>query len=212
MKKIYIKRKILKIIHFIGDFIIALFIASFAYIFITVYRGNVPRVMNYYILRVVSSSMEPEFSEGDCIIAKKVDTDEIKVGDIITFYSDDPMIYNYLNTHRVIDIETNEEGLREYWTKGDGNIQQDLFSAKENKILGVYQSGLIIGKIITKGFDLLSNRIVYFVIIVFPILLSFVSSVVSMVRLIIDDEYGVGDSKMIMNEDGEKKEIDLKDL
>lgn len=205
MKKRYVRIRLLKILHFIGDFLFATFIVSFAYIFITVYRGHVPKVYNYYVLRVVSSSMEPEFSEGDCIISKATDTDDIKVGDVITFYSDDPRILNFLNTHRVIEIEENEEGYKEFRTKGDNNEMPDLVTAKENKVLGVYQSDIIVGKIITKGFDLLSNKIVYFILIVFPILVSFISSVVSMIRLIMDDEYGIRASSVIVDEDTERK-------
>lgn len=190
------KRKILKTVHFICDFVFALFIVSFAYIFFTVYRGNIPNIMGYHILKVVSSSMEPVFYEGDCIIAETVDVDDIEVGDIITFFSDDPMILNFLNTHRVKAIQVNDDGRKEYWTKGDNNDQEDAFTAKEDRIVGRYAGDLLFGRILTIGFELLSNRIVYFILIVFPILVSFVSSIVSMVRLIIDEDYGSADSRM----------------
>lgn len=180
------KRVILKTLHFILDFLFASFIIMFAYIFITVYRGNVPAVFGYHVLRVVSSSMNPLIVEGDCIIVEPVSPNEVRKDDIITFYSDDPAILNYLNTHRVVEVIKNDDGNYEYKTKGDNNIRADMYTAKGEKLLGRYRSDLIAGQVITKGFELLANQKVYFVLIILPILMSFIGSIVSMIKIILD--------------------------
>lgn len=191
MLKKGIKKLFKKTLRLMFDMLVVLFIVFFAYVFFATYFGFIPNIFGYHFFRVVSSSMEPTIIDGDCIISKKVSVDEIEVGDIITFYSDDPMIYNFLNTHRVVDIFENDYGLKEFVTKGDSNPGEDVYTAKSQKIVGVYQGDIFIGKILSKGFELLSNRVIYFILIMLPILLSFISSIVDIINIImeVDEEY-----------------------
>ena len=66
--------------------------------------------------------------EGECIIVKSVDSEKIKVGDIITFHSEDPNILNYLNTHRVNDIIVSKDGSIDFITTGDANDVLDFYN------------------------------------------------------------------------------------
>lgn len=186
-----------KILSFCSNLLFVTFILTFAYIFITTYMGKVPSVFGYHFMRVVSSSMEPVISEGDCIIVKKVEPEDVEEGDIITFYSDDPAIYNYINTHRVVKVEKDEDDKYIYWTKGDNNLGEDYYPAKEDKLIGRYEKEIIFGKVISKGFKLLSDRKIYFCIIVLPILLSLISSIISIIRIIVekDEDYGGEDKE-----------------
>ena len=59
-------------------------------IFISVLRANkgeVPSVFGFSVLRLQTGSMEPEYKTGSVIVAKKTDADDLKVGDVISFYS-----------------------------------------------------------------------------------------------------------------------------
>ena len=56
------------------------------------------------VLKVVSGSMEPSIHEGDYIYIKKTDTDSLKAGDIISFYSQDDSIKGEINTHRISEV------------------------------------------------------------------------------------------------------------
>ena len=49
-------------------------------------RNEVPSLFGYSAVKILSSSMEPRFSKGDVVVVKKIDTNELKVGDIIAFY------------------------------------------------------------------------------------------------------------------------------
>lgn len=69
---------------------------------------------------IATGSMEPLIKPGDVIIVKKVDADEIKVGDIVQFQSE-----NILISHRVIDVMMNEEKKKSFKTKGDNNSIPD---------------------------------------------------------------------------------------
>ena len=107
-------------------------------------RGEVPSVFGYSVMNIVSGSMEnkedPEagIPVGSYILIKRTDPERIKRGDIICFYSSDPSILGYPNTHRVVeDPIVTDEGI-EFVTKGDANILPDDYNAKGGKLLGRY--------------------------------------------------------------------------
>ena len=82
-------------------------------------RGTVPYLFGYRILQVVSGSMQPTIPNDTGILVKKPVAEDIQVGDIITFVSDDPRIQGYYNTHRVVEITPGEDGARIFTTQGD---------------------------------------------------------------------------------------------
>ena len=88
-----------------------------------------PSVFGYTPLVVLTESMDPLIAEGDVIFAKDVDADDIKVGDVISFFDpaspDDAVL-----THRVIAIETDEEGNRSAITAGDNNAKREYETDK----------------------------------------------------------------------------------
>lgn len=84
---------------------------------------------------IVSGSMEPTIKIRDAIIIKRYDDQELKVGDIITYRSEDPYFYGIMITHRIIDITHNEEE-KVYITKGDNNATRDRLPVKSDQIYG----------------------------------------------------------------------------
>lgn len=88
---------------------------------------------------IITDSMADEIPENTFILVKETDTDSIRPGDIITYYSDDPDIKGNLNTHRVIGIS--EDG-KEFLTKGDHNNFSDDYNADREKVIGVYEKKL----------------------------------------------------------------------
>lgn len=90
-----------------------------------------PSIFGYTPLVVLTDSMDPLIAEGDVIFTKTVNPDEIKVGDVISFFDpaspDDAVL-----THRVIAIETDEDGNRSAITAGDNNANRDY---ERDKIL-----------------------------------------------------------------------------
>ena len=61
--------------------------------------------------------MEPSIHEGDYIYIKRTDTDSLKAGDIISFYSQDDSIKGEINTHRISEVLSDGT----FVTKGDAN-------------------------------------------------------------------------------------------
>ncbi len=94
-------------------------------------------IFNHTVLIIATGSMEPEIPTGSCILVARVNPDDIKIGDIITFYSDDPAIAGSMNTHRVVSISKGSDGI-EFTTKGDANYVEDSYTAKGNMLVGKY--------------------------------------------------------------------------
>lgn len=139
-------------------------------------KGNAPAIFGYRILHVVSGSMEPAIERGSYIVIKEVETSEIKVGDIITFVSEEPAIFGMYNTHRVYDIckdTYTDETL--YITKGDAYEEPDAYAVSEKQIVGRIAKILPYGQVINKVMTTLSNNYVYFGVVIVPLVICLVS-------------------------------------
>lgn len=104
--------------------------------------GRVPSIFNYSIMNIISGSMEDEIPKDSYILIKKIDAEDVKCGDIICFYSDDPKIYGMPNTHRVVeDPIITDDGI-EFVTKGDASPIRDSVTAKGDRLIGVHVKNL----------------------------------------------------------------------
>ncbi len=131
------------IVNVIFTVVIVTMLAMVAYFVVMQVQDKVPLVAGYGVLRVLTPSMEDTLMRGDYILIKKVSPDRIQAGDIITYYSDDPTIQGYANTHRVTANEKGEwtavvNGERVFYTKGDNNALADLYPARESALVGRY--------------------------------------------------------------------------
>lgn len=131
-------------------------------------------IAGYQVLRVLTSSMEPTISENTCIIIKKVPVEDLKVGDVITFTSDDPQIQGLYNTHRIHDI-VEENGETLYVTKGDAIDAVDAYPVHQDQVAGIYVRELPGGRLLGKCFVALSDNRVYFLVIMLPLMLCLMS-------------------------------------
>ena len=93
------------------------------------------RIKTYVI---ISGSMEPNIKIGDIVITKSIKNKEesIKVGDIISYRKGQNVI-----THRITNIEKDENGILRIATKGDNNKTEDseriLINNIEGKVITV---------------------------------------------------------------------------
>ena len=104
-------------------------------------RGEVPRFFGFSVVNIISGSMEDEIPEGTYILIRKTDPAKIREDNIICFYSDDPDIKGYPNTHRVVKVIEGENGT-EFVTKGDANPKEDPVTAKADKLIGKHVKNL----------------------------------------------------------------------
>ena len=81
------------------------------------------RIVGIRTYAVISGSMEPVYPTGSLLYVKPVKTEELKVGDTITFMLDEKTVA----THRIIEVIPDEEepGVIRFRTKGDANETPD---------------------------------------------------------------------------------------
>ena len=105
----------------------------------TLYPEAPPSVIGITPLVVLSGSMSsdaPDHIEvGDLIFVDKITPKELETGNIIAFMQGKTVI-----THRIIDIETDDNGKRVFYTKGDANNAPDQSPVMEDKLVGIYKS------------------------------------------------------------------------
>lgn len=161
------KGKVIAVVNRIFSFILIAALLFAGYVFITVMRAGkdkVPAVFGYSFLQVATGSMEPTIPIGSIIIVKNTAAGDVKVGDIITFYSPDPLIRNVPNTHRVTAIGE-ENGTPVFTTKGDAGSLEDPYPVLGNRLIGVYKLHFSIGKLQ----EIVHSKVFFFLVMLVPI-------------------------------------------
>ena len=163
-------KKILKLLWKIAKIIVwILVILIVSVIVVQKVSNNKLTVANYSIYNVVTESMVPKYKVGDMLLARRVDTNTLAVGDDIVYLGREGTFNDKIVTHQIIQIDE-ENGIRKFHTKGIANIIEDP----------VITSDQIYGKILTK-LNILSflGRITsnqygfYFIIIIPTVILVF---------------------------------------
>lgn len=118
--------KALKIIGNILYYILVVFIVLILLVVILqrVTKNNAS-IGGIRIFNIVTESMVPEYKVGDILISKSTSLDKIKVGDDIVYLGNKDTFTGKVVTHRVIDIEKNEDGTYLFHTKGIANTAED---------------------------------------------------------------------------------------
>lgn len=124
--------------------VLLLFMATLSFFLIqSRISGGVPKVAGYQMYIVLSGSMNPEFDTGSLAFVKETPTEQLIVGDIITFRSQSGS--DSLTTHRIVEVNR-EEGLR-FVTRGDANNVND-----PNLVLAENVVGRVTGSIPYVGY------------------------------------------------------------
>lgn len=91
------------------------------------------RLIGYQCFTVISGSMEPKYMVGDLLYVKKVDVNNIQVGDDITFILNEDLV---VATHQVVRIDAEKQ---RFYTKGLANEIEDSEPVHFNNVIGVPQ-------------------------------------------------------------------------
>ena len=141
--------------------------------------GEAPSIGGYTVFRVTTGSMRPTYDIDTMILVKKTDPSEIKVGDVISFYSADPALEGSVNTHRVTEVSQEGDHWK-YTTKGDSNNAVDQYGTDSDALIGkVIASSLILGKLAR----LVSNPLIFIPVILIPLAIILITNVVHTVKL-----------------------------
>ena len=161
------KSKKLKSVVNVVTWVLIALVAVFAILNVVMKSSNkVLFVFGKANLFVVTESMEPLIPAQSYILIEKVNAEDVKKEDVITFYSKDPAIMGSLNTHRVTDIKTGADGKITFTTRGDHNNTTDAYSVGEDDLVGRYVCNLNVMTVIGRFFMSTGGLIAILILII----------------------------------------------
>lgn len=154
--------------------------------------GKVAYIGKYAAVKIITPSMEPTIPTGTYILAEKTNAQSVRVGDVIMFYSRDPQIYGKINTHRVVEIFS-DNGKISFITKGDNNPANDSYPVSADDLIGRYVKN---ADSLTAFAGFFSNPFVFFIFVIIPAAVLVIVCMVDVVKkakevrikLLIEDE------------------------
>jgi signal peptidase len=93
----------------------------------------VPKLTGSRPLTVLTGSMSPEYPAGDVIVVRPADTEDLRIGDVITFQAESGN--PELTTHRIVGAVLTAEGMQ-YRTRGDANGADDSVPVRPEQVRG----------------------------------------------------------------------------
>ena len=100
--------------------------------------NEVPSIFGNIPLIVLTESMDPDIKSGDLIICKEIDPEDIKVGDVISYF-DPEGNGTTIVTHKVISKEVDSKtGEISFRTRGINNNVDDRLSVPEESVVGIW--------------------------------------------------------------------------
>ena len=133
---IYYLTKILSWAGFLLLFLISVFLIYYFFESKTYAAKGESHKPKFSLYTIISGSMVPNINVYDVIFDSRVENPkDLKVGDVITFISNNPSTNGYIITHRIVDVGKNEEGYY-YHTKGDANQSEDRTPVPFNNVIG----------------------------------------------------------------------------
>lgn len=112
----------------------------FTVVSVTTFDRSDRALLGYKAFICRSDSMKAtDFAAGDLVFVKEVSPSTIKVGDIISYRSEDPETFGETFTHKVRSLTTNEEGQPCFITYGTTTGVDDELPVKYTQFQGLYK-------------------------------------------------------------------------
>lgn len=182
-------KKFLKILGNVALVVLILLAAVVTIISLSTKDRGVTNIGGKVLLNIQTDSMKKAINPGDLIITKKYNSEDIKVGDIISFFSIEQE-KTIIKTHRVIRV-SNNDGTITFTTKGDNAIAEDQTEITKNDIVSIYDNegynGLRI-PLLGKIFSLLQSQVGFLICIIFPLLIFFIYQIYKFIETVIEEK------------------------
>ena len=161
-----------KILYVITSILVTLAVSLCLYFSVQVIKNGYVTIAGHSMFRVVTGSMEPTIQKGELLLCKKTSIKNIKKDDIVCYQAKNEEIRGVIITHRVTAVLTRGDGATYLETRGDANLSADPYYVESANLVGkvTWQSGK--DTMFTDILTLLSGKIGFFSIIVFPILVA----------------------------------------
>lgn len=100
-------------------------------------KDEVPNFGGTLPLIVLTDSMKPEINSGDLIICHTINAEDVKEGDVISYFDPDGNGTSVV-THRVVEVLIDENGELSFKTRGDANNADDKTLVPAESLVGIY--------------------------------------------------------------------------
>ncbi len=135
------RKKIFKMIYKVISYtIICILMAIAAFLIFYVISGKIAQKQGkkplFGLYTIISPSMTGTLNVYDVAFTMRVDTDKLKEGDIITFYSTNSFFGGTPITHRIIEIVNVPESGKMFRVKGDANPKADEEKVIPSNVVG----------------------------------------------------------------------------
>ncbi|MCU1532979.1 MAG: signal peptidase [Arthrobacter sp.] len=115
------RRAVSRAVAVISSVMVVLALAAFLFLAVG------PRILGYQTATMLTGSMSPLINPGDVVVTAPVHSDQLAVGDIITYHI--PVDDHRVETHRIVEVLANSDGSTAVRTKGDANDGVDPWTA-----------------------------------------------------------------------------------
>ena len=167
-------------------------------------QNKIPTFFGYSFSIVVTGSMEPDIKVGELLVVKETDIENIEVGDDIMFVSLSGVIQGEHVVHRVVEKDTDEEGIF-LRTKGVNNPISDTDLVRRGNFVGkAVAHSAFFGKIF--GF-LSDSRTIMMAVVLLLVVPFVIKQIIKIIRIAKskDGEETENDKENEENKDTEKK-------
>ncbi len=203
MKKL-LKNKTFQIIYtIIKIFVVAMLSIYLLFVIVQRFTNN-SSILGYRVFTIATGSMEPVYNINDVILVKDTDPSTLKKGDDIAYLGNRDAVKGLIVTHRIIRIETFNDGKVHYTLKGVNNKYEDP-SITADQILGK-----VVGKLPVVNFinHVVKNIYGFFFLVFCPLVLVIFLEIAD---TIIDMKLEKNEIRLIEKEDKKSKKKNKKE-
>lgn len=162
--------KILKILFMLVRAVVTLFIVLIvSVIFVQRISNNKVTLGGYSVFTIITESMLPKYEVGDMLLAKKISSDKIKIGDDLVYLGKEGSFSDKIVTHQVIDVVL-ENGKYSYHTKGlANNIEDPVVSEEQVYGVVIYKLNILsmLSKLVNNVYGFYFLIFIPFVVMIF---------------------------------------------
>lgn len=147
-----------------------IFAATITIVSLSTREKGVSNIFGYIPFSIQTKSMEPAIKTGDLIITKKVAPEDLKKGDVISFFAKEQKKV-IIKTHRIEEVK--DDGIKySYVTKGDNNGLVDEEEVLVKDIISKYDGTRI--PVLGHVLDFLKSQVGFFLFIILPLFVFFI--------------------------------------
>ncbi len=173
------KKHISKIFKVASYCMLVLIICMSLFVLTLRFLGESPNIFGYSFYYVLTESMEPEIMAGEVILCESVETEELQVGDVITYIGEKGELNGKVITHKIVEIN---DGV--FTTQGVANNIPDP-PISSSQILSRYVSKIpLAGKI----FSIINSKYGFIFLIVIPLGVLIVNEISIVVKAFKEDK------------------------